>query len=53
MLVDVVKIFFFLMSKNVIYTKDYSMLEKHRPNSENARRRKQRKNKNKENQTTN
>ena len=41
----------FLISKNDIYTKGYSMHEEHRANLENTRRRKQNKNK-KENQTT-
>ena len=37
--------FFFLISKDDIYTKGYSMHEEHRANAENTRRRKQRKNK--------
>ena len=43
--------FFFLISKNDIYTKGYSMHEEYRANLENTRWRKQNKNK-KENQTT-
>jgi len=42
--------FFFLISKNIIYTKGYSMHQEHRANPENTRR-KQRKNK-KETQST-
>ena len=42
--------FFFLISKNDIYTKGYSMHEEHRVNLENTSRRKHNKNK-KENQT--
>ena len=38
---------FFLVSKNVIYTKGYSMHKEHRANPEDTRRRKQRKNKKK------
>ena len=41
--------FFFLISKNVIYTNGYSMHEKHRANPENTRRRKQKKQKRKPN----
>ena len=37
--------FFFLISKNVIYTNGYSMHEEHGANPENTRRKKQRKNK--------
>ena len=44
--------FFFLISKNVIYTNGYSMQEKHRANLENTRRRKQKKTE-KENQQPN
>ena len=48
---SMVNFFFFLISKNDIYMKDYSKHEEHRANPENTRRRKQRKNI-KENQTT-
>ena len=37
------EIFFFLISKNDIHTKGYSMHEEHRKNLENTRRGKQRK----------
>ena len=40
-----IPIFFFLISKNDIYTKGYSMHEEHRANLEKTRRRKQNKNK--------
>ena len=40
-----IKFFFFLISKNVIYTNGYSMHEEHGANPENTRRKKQRKNK--------
>ena len=39
--------FFFLISKNDIYTKGYSMHEEHRANLENTRKGKQRKTKKK------
>ena len=44
---EVLFFFFFLISKNVIYTKGYSMHKEHRANPEDTRRRKQRKNKKK------
>ena len=43
---------FFWISKNVIYTKGYSMQKEQRADPEDTRRRKKRKNK-KENQPTN
>ena len=41
--------FFFLISKNVIYTKGYSMHEEHRANLENTRRKTKKKTKKKTN----
>ena len=41
--------FFFLISKNVIYTKGYSMHEEHRANLKNTRRKTKKKTKKKTN----
>ena len=46
------RLFFFYISKDVIYTNGYSMHEEHRANPENTRRKKQRKKERKENQST-
>ena len=36
-ILDALATLFFLISKNDIYTKDYSMIEEHRANLENTR----------------